>query len=555
MHIGVDTRSTACPIKYYQYFSEKFAHLKAIVFIAIFAFICLKVNAQPLDSLLVELESTMQLHEDYDLQKEAHIKTLLTQRDRTTSLEQTYKLNNALFKTYQFYNFNNALKYIENNILIARQLKNTTYVNESKLKLGVLLVNTGRYKESIDALNEVDKKTLPNVLLDDYYIAFNEGYSGLAYNTTVNSSKSNYTKLYIAYQDSLYSRLESDSEESLRIKEKEFRDNRDLNMALKINDQRLSKVSDGSRLFSLITFERSLLYELEENVTKQKEYLILSAISDITSSVKDNASLGTLAKILFTEGDIDRAHRYINFSYDDAEFYNSNLRFVNIANSMPLITKAYEEKTAKQRERLQESLIFISILTVFLLVAVYFIYKQVKKVSLARNELKTANEDLRKLYKELSEVDKIKEHYIGNFLNLYSEYISKLDVYRKLVSKYVNANQMNALLKLSKSKQLIDEELEIFNKNFDSSFLHIYPDFVDAVNKLLKQDNQIHLEDKTKLNTELRILALLKLGITSSSKIAKILRYSVNTIYNYRAAIKSMAKDKSSFEDLIKKIQ
>ncbi|WP_203258300.1 DUF6377 domain-containing protein [Hyunsoonleella ulvae] len=555
MHIRVDTRSTACPIKYYQYFSEKFAHLKAIVFIAIFAFTCLKVNAQQLDSLLVELESTMQLHEDYDLQKEAHIKTLLTQRDRTTSLEQTYKLNNALFKTYQFYNFNNALKYIENNILIARQLKNTTYVNESKLKLGVLLVNTGRYKESIDALNEVDKKTLPNALLDDYYIAFNEGYSGLAYNTTVNSSKSNYTKLYIAYQDSLYSRLESDSEESLRIKEKEFRDNRDLNMALKINDQRLSKVSDGSRLFSLITFERSLLYELEENVTKQKEYLILSAISDITSSVKDNASLGTLAKILFTEGDIDRAHRYINFSYDDAEFYNSNLRFVNIANSMPLITKAYEEKTAKQRERLQESLIFISILTVFLLIAVYFIYKQVKKVSLARNELKTANEDLRKLYKELSEVDKIKEHYIGNFLNLYSEYISKLDVYRKLVSKYVNANQMNALLKLSKSKQLIDEELEIFNKNFDSSFLHIYPDFVDAVNKLLKQDNQIHLEDKTKLNTELRILALLKLGITSSSKIAKILRYSVNTIYNYRAAIKSMAKDKSSFEDLIKKIQ
>lgn len=529
--------------------------MKATVFIAIFAFVCLKVDAQQLDSLLVELESTMQLHEDYDLQKEAHIKTLLTQRNSTTSLEQTYRLNNALFKTYQFYNFNNALKYIENNILIARQLKNTTYVNESKLKLGVLLVNTGRYKESIDALNEVDKKTLPNVLLDDYYIAFNEGYSGLAYNTTVNSSKSNYTKLYIAYQDSLYSRLESDSEESLRIKEKEFRDNRDLKMALKINDQRLSKVSDGSRLFSLITFERSLLYELEENVTKQKEYLILSAISDITSSVKDNASLGTLAKILFTEGDIDRAHRYINFSYDDAEFYNSNLRFVNIANSMPLITKAYEEKTAKQRERLQESLIFISILTVFLLVAVYFIYKQVKKVSLARNELKTANEDLRKLYKELSEVDKIKEHYIGNFLNLYSEYISKLDVYRKLVSKYVNANQMNALLKLSKSKQLIDEELEIFNKNFDSSFLHIYPDFVDSVNKLLKQDNQIHLEDKTKLNTELRILALLKLGITSSSKIAKILRYSVNTIYNYRAAIKSMAKDKSSFEDLIKKIQ
>ncbi|GGD09036.1 transcriptional regulator [Hyunsoonleella pacifica] len=497
----------------------------------------------------------MNMHQDYDLQKEKQIRNLLTHRNETTDLEKIYAFNNSLFKIYQFYNFNNALRYIEGNIQIANQLENLSYINESKLKLGLLLVNTGRYKESIDALNEVVKKTLPNILLDNYYIAFSEGYSGLAFNTTVNSSKLNYTQLYLAYQDSLYSRLKLDSEEALRVKEKEFRDNRNLKMALEINNQRLSKVNDGSRLFSLITFERSLLYELEGNITEQKKYLVLSAISDIKSSVKDNASLGTLAKILFKEGDIDRAHRYINFSYDDAEFYNSNLRFVNIANSMPLITKAYEEKTAKQKERLQELLIFISILSVFLLVAVYLIYKQVQKVSLARNELKTANEDLRKLYKELSEVDKIKEHYIGNFLNLYSEYISKLDVYRKLVSKYVNANQMNALLKLSKSKQLIDEELEIFNKNFDSSFLHIYPDFVDAVNKLLKQDNQIHLEDKTKLNTELRILALIKLGITSSSKIAKILRYSVNTIYNYRASIKSMSKDKALFEDLIKKIQ
>jgi DNA-binding CsgD family transcriptional regulator len=222
---------------------------------------------------------------------------------------------------------------------------------------------------------------------------------------------------------------------------------------------------------------------------------------------------------------------------------------------MPLINKAYEDKTAKQKERLQRSLVLISLLTAFLLIAVYFIYKQVRKISFARNELKIANEDLKKIYNELSEVDKVKEHYIGSFINLYSEYISKLDVYRKLVSKYVNANQMNALLKLSKSKQLIDEELEIFNKNFDSSFLHIYPNFADSVNKLLQDDKQILIEDISKLNTELRILALIKLGIISSSKIAKILRYSVNTIYNYRAAIKNMAKDKTSFEEMVKAIQ
>ena len=221
---------------------------------------------------------------------------------------------------------------------------------------------------------------------------------------------------------------------------------------------------------------------------------------------------------------------------------------------MPLITKAYEDKSAKQKKQLQQLVTSIGLLSIFLIFAIYSVYKQVVKVSKARNELKILNEDLKSLYDELSKVDKIKEHYIGSFLNLYSEYISKLDSYRKLVSKYVNNNQMNALLKLSKSKQLIDEELEIFNKNFDDSFLHIHPNFIESVNKLLKPENQLSSDNSSQLNTELRILALIKLGITQSSTIAKILRFSVNTIYNYRAAIKNRALDKDTFESSIKNI-
>ena len=521
----------------------------------VFLFLNISLSNNNLDSLLIGLENEINKKEFYDIQNEERIKFLVEKSKKKGSLKERYKINNEIYKEYLYYNFDNAIKYIENNIQLAYELKNDTFINESKLKLGLLLVNTGRYKESIDILNEIVRTTLAESLLDNYYVAYNEGYSGLAYNTAVKSSKSNYLQLYLTYRDSLYSRLNPDSEKALRIKERDYRDNRNLKLALEVNNQRLSKVHKDSRLYSLITFERSLIYELEGDILEQKKHLIVSAISDIKASVKDNASIGTLAKILFIEGDLDRAHRYINLSYDDAEFYNSKLRFVNISNSMPLINKAYEDKTAKQKERLQRSLVLISLLTAFLLIAVYFIYKQVRKISFARNELKIANEDLKKIYNELSEVDKVKEHYIGSFINLYSEYISKLDVYRKLVSKYVNANQMNALLKLSKSKQLIDEELEIFNKNFDSSFLHIYPNFADSVNKLLQDDKQILIEDISKLNTELRILALIKLGIISSSKIAKILRYSVNTIYNYRAAIKNMAKDKTSFEEMVKAIQ
>ena len=366
------------------------------LFLTIITFLAVQNTlwSQSLDSITKVLETKMNSHDAYDLQKEVRIKALSVQSESTKDRTEIYKINNEIFEEYQYYSFDKALQFIEKNIEIAEELKDDLLENEAILKMGLLLVNTGRFKESIDALSEIDRNAIPESLINDYFLAYEEGYSGLAYTTTVNRSQQQYSELYTAYKDSLYNRIKPNTEAALRIKEKEFRDNRNLDLAFNISTQRLENVEMGSRGFSLVTFERSLLYELNGESAKQKEYLILSAISDIQASVKDNASMGTLAKILFTEGDIDRAHKYINFSYDDAEFFNSQLRFVDIANNMPLITKAYEQKNAKQKSKLQKSLIFISILATFLLIAVYLIFKQVKKVSIARNNLKTANEKL-----------------------------------------------------------------------------------------------------------------------------------------------------------------
>ncbi len=525
-------------------------------------------SSSSLDSLVNHLENTMTKRAIYDEIKEKRIQALIQKASINNEIKEVFYINNIIIEEYQFYNFDKALNYIEKNIEIAENQQEISLIDKTKLKLGKLLLDSGRYKESIDALNEISRTRLPEKLINEYYIAYKEGYSGLSYNTTVKKSKERYSLLYNAYQDSLYSRLNPNSEESLRLKEKQLRDGRKLDLALEINSKRLKNAFIGMRSYSLITFERSLLYELQNDLINQKKYLILSAISDIQASVKDNASMGELAKIMFRENDIDRAYKYINFSFDDASFYNSQLRYVNIANSLPMITNAYEIKSTAQKNKLKNYLLFISILAVILFASIYLVYQQVKKLSVARNKLKlvndelktvneklnTSNNDLKKLYGELSESDRIKENYIGTFLNLYSEYISKLDVYRKLVRKYVKANQMNSLLELSKSKQLIDEELEIFNKNFDNSFLHIYPDFLKSINKLLQPEKQIILNNSTKLTTELRILALIKLGITSSSRISKILRYSVNTIYNYRANIKSASIEKENFEEMVKKI-
>lgn len=542
-------------------------------FISLFVFlICVQgiYAYQSLDSLVSALESKMDKRDIFDQQKEERIKILKEKAASTTTLREKYLIINEIIDEYEFYSFDKALEYLEKNIKIAETLNNDIFLNKSKLSLSLLLVDSGRYKESIDVLNEIKRDSLPASLINNYYIAYKEGYSGLSYNTTVVRSKAYYSKLYTAYQDSLLLRLDPNSEESLRLKEKQFRDSRQLSEALKINSQRLKNVQMGSRGFSLITFERSLLYELKHDKVNQKKYLILSAMSDIEASVKDSASMGVLASIMFQEGDIERAHRYINFSFDDANFYNSQLRYVNIANNLPMITKAYNERSAKQKEKLKNYLIFISILAGFLSIAIYLVFKQVRKVADARNKLKLVNEqlqdsnlklnnsnkELKQLYLELSESDKVKEYYVGTFLNLYSEYIDKLDVYRKLVRKYIVTNKTQELLELTKSKQVVGAEIKLFYKNFDESFLHIHPNFIAEVNKLLVPEGQLIVKKGEALNTELRILALIRLGITNSSKISKILRYSVNTIYNYRVKVRNNAiGDRNSFEDKVKNIE
>ena len=530
--------------------------------------------SQNIDSLLVVLEETMSKRAEYDAAKEQKIAVMMSDlSEEDLSFEKQFFIAKNLISEYEYYSFDKTLQFIDRNIQLARTVGNDAMLLESNLNLARVLATSGRYIESIDVLDEIDRSMISERLLKDYFFNYKKCFSELRYFSNMTSINVKYNNLYAAYSDSLnleVSKLDKNSIEYLSSIEQNYRDANEYGKALEVNANILSLTESGHREYSLATFNRSyMLRDYLNDYEGQKTNLILSAISDIQSSVKDNASLSDLASKLFEEDALEKAHKYINYSLEDARFYNSKLRSLSISKVLPDISNAFEEMIKKQSKEQKQQLIFISFLSLFLSVTIILIYSQNKKIKAGRSELKVANnkleklnlellsvnEKLNRLVKELSEVDKVKEHYIGSFLNLYSEYISKLNTYRKLVSKYVKNNQMNALLKLSKSKQIIEDEIEIFNKNFDGSFLHIHPNFIASVNQLLNEHKQIVIEDDGKLNTELRILALIRLGITSSSKIARILRYSVNTIYNYRASIKNKAKDKSNFEFLIKKIQ
>jgi hypothetical protein len=494
-------------------------------------------------------------------------KTILA--DSLLKDETRFLITKKLIYELEYYSFDAALYYSLENQKLASKINNPLFISESKILIAKILMESGRYKESLDILNEIQRKKIPSELLSSYFFSLKEGYSELSYYSSIQKNKDIYYQLYNKYQDSLSNILPKSSDEILRLKEKELRDNRQLDEALKVNEIRIKGKKSGTRLFSLITFERSLLYELAKNTTQEKKYLILSAISDIEASVKDNASLSKLAMIFYKENKIYKAHKYINFSLDDAKFFNSKLRFINLSKILTLITEAYEKQSDHQKNKLTNSLYFISALAAFLFFTLIFIYKQNKNLSIARKQLKNnnaelknlnsqlnnSNNELKDLYQKLLKADLVKEKYVGTFLNLYSDYINKLDLYRKLVKKHIKLDRIDELLKITESKQVIDTEIKIFHKNFDESFLHIYPNFIEQFNTLLKKDKQVTLKKGELLNTELRIYALIRLGINNSDQIATILRYSVSTIYNYRVKLKNNSlHTRDNFEDEVKKI-
>lgn len=546
---------------------------RILLYILLFAISTACYSQNGLDSLMIRLELEMNKRGVYDRAKEqkiTNLKGLLADTDIKS--ENKYFLTNKLITEYEYYSFDATLHYIEENLVLAKKIDNDYFIKESTLRLAKLLATSGRYDESIKLLEEINPSKLSQDLIREYYIIYKRCYYELRTISRVKSISAKYDKLYFAYKDSLdvqISKLGENSKLFLEVTEQNYRDVLNTPKALEINAKRLALAKMGTREYAMVTFNRSYMsFEVDGNRLNQKKFLMLSAISDIQSSVKDNASMANLAVILFEEGDVDRAHKYIDFSFEDAKFYNSKLRYLDISNVLPVISKSYEIESNKQSNKLKKQLLFISFLSAVLMIALFFIFKQFKKIKLGREYLKTANlqlkdlneklsftnSDLKRLYEELSAVDTIKEQYIGTFLNLYSEYIDKLDVYRKTVRKYIVTNETNDLLELIKSKNIVDEELKIFYTNFDKSFLHIYPNFIQSFNLLLQEDERIVVKQEDALTVELRIFALIRLGITNSSKISKILRYSVNTIYNYRVKVRNSAINRETFEDMVKKI-
>jgi hypothetical protein len=529
--------------------------VKKILYFVLFfiPILCCTEEKKKLDLLLSELDNALDNIEEFDRQKEQRLIDLKRQLSQNLSPGERDDIYYKLYKEYEAYTYDSAMYYVKIHLDLATERKNTYQITECKMRLARMHSTFARFTEAIDLLNSIRKKELIPEQLATYYSAYAEIYIYWA-EYSDNENKENFILMKNKYQDSVLMRMSQSYGYDINYGRKCI-DSKDFATAENTLLPYLSQINQETREYAILTSLIAYLYESKGDESTQKEYLARSAIADVKASVKENTSLRNLAFYLLNDKDLDRSNRYIKKSLEDANFYNARLRNVQIAQILPLIDKTYQLEREKRQKNLQLAIIVIGVLTLFLAGIICYLFIQMRKLSRTRKELLKTNKSLKKTNIHLSEINHIKEEYIGHFLNQCSIYIDKLSAYRKSLNKKAANGKMEDLFQMLKSSQIIEDELKDFYRNFDSTFLHLFLNFVPEFNKLLPEEERIIPKHKDELTIELRIFALIRLGITDSAKIAGFLRYSISTIYNYRSKYRNIALvPRDKFEETVMKI-
>ena len=519
--------------------------------VAVSAWFAVQAVGQDTASLLDTLDITLRESHKYIDARRAKIAGLKAELARAATDAERYRLTGRLREEYRSFDIDSALYFANEKMAAARRIGNASYISDARMNLAEMSGVYGMYKEALDYIDSVDKGVLDVYQMEYYYHVYRNIYGLMADNCSNAVIKKRYLALTDSYRDSILLVNSPGSFNYVIVKADKDNVHGRYDEAIKILKGAYSKF-DNIHGKALLDYSLAMAYAGKGDTANEKRHLILSAINDIRSGIREYTSLRLLAVMLYKEGDVDRAYAYMTRCMDDAAACNSLWRIYEVQKVFPIINKVYHHKLDRQRRVIFCSLVFIILLTLFLAVAILVIKKQMRKVSAARRQAQEANVRLKELNRELSESSHIKEEYIAHYIDQCSLYIDKMDKYRKHLQKVAQKGGAKELFDEIRSKSFIDNELKDFYAQFDDSFLNLFPNFVDDFNNLLVPEQRIRLKPSEKLNTELRIFALIRLGISSSTKIANFLRYSVTTIYNYRVRLRNAAAgDREKFDDAV----
>lgn len=551
------------------------------------AYVCADTSKHALEEnrkLLHSLDSLLEQQDLFVRVKEERIKQLKMQYSRVKDVKELYAMNRMVYLEYRVYDADSALHYINKNIQLAQQTNNRTWEVVSLLEQSFVLTSSGLLTEALKAVSDIQPEELPQNLRSEYFGRLCTLYSRLRDYSSENSQLSeHYNNLQKAFRDSVYLTATPDELRYWNCRAWLYLGTPEIEPVKQAFEENKQTLSDDSRKYSIATYNLSAIYRSENNESKYLENLILSAMADIRSVNGDIGSLQEIAEYLFKHGEIDRAYNYILYCSQKAMLFHNRVRIVKMSHLQNQIYKAYQEQSRTQQKRLQASLIAVSFLFLVLIGAFLFIRKQMRrlkeanlkldstnqKLSINMNalsaahqrleevnmQLKDLNTQLQEVNDQLRESNYVKEEYIGYVFNICSTYISKLEEFRKNINRKLKVGQIEDVKAMTDSSATASNELKEFYQNFDTIFLHLYPDFVGDFNALLLPEERIELKEGELLNTELRIHALIRLGITDSVKIADFLHCSAQTVYNNRLRTRNKSIiPKEDFINAVKKL-
>ncbi len=488
--------------------------------------------------------------------------------------DQQYEIYDRLAEEYSVYKSDSAILYTQKKLELAREHKQEQWQTESSLQLANLYTVAGMYIEVIEILESLRAEKMNNEEKVLFYNVYKDLYNNYS---SISSYADNYRLLNHTYQDSLLQFANKDSFIYLFNRAEQLLHSNKVEESEAILKQLINNENLTRRERAMSAFILADIYLNKGEYELAKMHYAQSAILDIRGNIKENTATRALAALLYKEGEIGQAYLCARSSMEDAQFCNARLRTREAAEILPIIDTAYRKKINKEKKQLKITL-FVSILfAIGLVVISFYLRRKLRQLNHARKELNKYNVQLEQLNndlrhtilelnqtneavsisnQQLAKANRIKENYIAQFLDLCSNYIIKLEKYQNTLNKKAATRQLDDLYKMLKSKDMINQEVKNLYKTFDYVFLHLYPNFINEFNQLLKEDERIVLEDDETLNIELRIFALIRMGIKDSSKIAQFLHYSPNTIYSYRTRIRNKAAgDRDSFEERIMQIE
>ena len=551
------------------------------------AYVCADTSKHALEEnrkLLHSLDSLLEQQDLFVRVKEERIKQLKMQYSRVKDVKELYAMNRMVYLEYRVYDADSALHYINKNIQLAQQTNNRTWEVVSLLEQSFVLTSSGLLTEALKAVSDIQPEELPQNLRSEYFGRLCTLYSRLRDYSSENSQLSeHYNNLQKAFRDSVYLTATPDELRYWNCRAWLYLGTPEIEPVKQAFEENKQTLSNDSRKYSIATYNLSAIYRSENNESKYLKNLILSAMADIRSVNGDIGSLQEIAEYLFKHGEIDRAYNYILYCSQKAMLFHNRVRIVKMSHLQNQIYKAYQEQSRTQQKRLQASLIAVSFLFLVLIGAFLFIRKQMHRLkeanlkldstnqklsvnmdalSTAHQRLEEVNMQLKDLNTQLQEVNDqlresnyVKEEYIGYVFNICSTYISKLEEFRKNINRKLKVGQIEDVKAMTDSSATASNELKEFYQNFDTIFLHLYPDFVGDFNALLLPEERIELKEGELLNTELRIHALIRLGITDSVKIADFLHCSAQTVYNNRLRTRNKSIiPKEDFINAVKKL-